>query len=406
MAEPPASAARPTSLPVLHVVDDDTVTRTLVCKVGERLGFRAEGFASPAAFLEASAREQPDLVVVDLAIGDSDGIAVLQGLARRRCSVPLIVSSGLDHRVLGSAVRIGRSLGLTMLDPLRKPAGPAELMAALRDAASKALPIRDRDLDEALGAGQLVPYYQPKLRIADRVPVGAEALVRWEHPTRGTLGPGEFLPLAESGASITPLTFMMVERAARDCATWRRLGHDVGVAVNVSARCVGEPDFAERIADLVAQAGIDPGALTLEVTETAAMADTANVTTALARLRIRGFSLSMDDFGTGYSSLAELYRMPFSELKIERGFVSGMPHDRDATLITRAVVGLAKTLGLRTVAEGVETEASLELLAEMGCDVAQGFLIGHPMPLPGFIGWLDQAAGGHVAPQVGLEEAA
>jgi EAL domain-containing protein (putative c-di-GMP-specific phosphodiesterase class I)/ActR/RegA family two-component response regulator len=381
------------SQPVLHVLDDDQVLRRMVCRVGERCGFVAEGFAEPPAFLNAVATSPPDLVVLDLAIGQADGISVLQALSRQRCGAPLIVSSGLDERVLSSAVRIGRSLGLKMLAPLHKPVPPAALAAALSGAASNALPIRDTDLDQAIGAGQLVPYYQPKVRVADGRPVGAEALARWEHPTRGTLGPSTFLPLAESGAAIAPLTYLMVERAARDCAGWRAMGHDVSVAVNISARCIAAPDFAERIADVVASAGADPAALTLEVTETAAMADTAVVAAALARLRIRGFQLAMDDFGTGYSSLAELHRMPFSELKIDRSFVSGMMQDREAMVITRAVVGLGRTLGLRTVAEGVESEEVIAALHEMGCDIGQGFFIGRPMPGADFLGWLGRASG-------------
>jgi EAL domain-containing protein (putative c-di-GMP-specific phosphodiesterase class I)/CheY-like chemotaxis protein len=386
------------SNPVLHVLDDDGVIRTLVCRVGERCGFRAEGFAEPNAFLAAVAADPPDLIVLDLAIGETDGISVLQALSRRRCPTPMIVSSGLDERLLSSAVRIGRSLGLTMLAPLRKPAGPAELAAALSAAAENSLPIRTGDLDQAIGLGQLVPYYQPKVRVADRQPIGAKALARWEHPTRGTLGPGVFLPLAEQGPAITPLTYLMVERAARDCADWRAAGHDVSVSVNISARCLSEPDFAERVAELAAEAGVEPAALTLEITETAAMADTAVVTAALARLRIRGFALSMDDFGTGYSSLAELHRMPFSELKIDRAFVSGMLLDREAMVITRAVIGLARTLGLRTVAEGVESEDVLTALGEMGCDIAQGFLIGRPMPPGPFLAWL---ARGGMDPRLG-----
>lgn len=380
------------SKPVLHVLDDDPVIRTLVCRVGERCGYRAEGFVEPDAFLAAIEADPPDLIILDLAIGEADGISVLQALSRRRCMAPMMISSGLDERLLSSAVRIGRSLGLAMLAPLRKPVTPAELAAVLAAAAQDSLPIRTGDLDKAIGDGQLVPYYQPKVRVADRRPVGAEALARWEHPTRGTLPPGVFLQLAEQGPAITPLTYLMVERAARDCAAWRAAGYDLSVSVNISARCVSEPDFADRVAELVAAAEADPTALTLEITETAAMADTEVVTAALARLRIRGFALSMDDFGTGYSSLAELHRMPFSELKIDRAFVSGMLHDREALVITRAVIGLARTLGLRTVAEGVESEDVLAALAEMGCDVAQGFLIGHPMPPAQFLAWLAGAS--------------
>lgn len=380
------------SKPVLHVLDDDPVIRTLVCRVAERCGYRAVGFVEPDAFLTAIEADPPDLIILDLAIGEADGISVLQALSRRRCMVPMMISSGLDERLLSSAVRIGRSLGLAMLTPLRKPVTPAELAAVLAAAAQDSLPIRTGDLDKAIGSGQLVPYYQPKVRVADRKPVGAEALARWEHPTRGTLPPGVFLQLAEDGPAITPLTYLMVERAARDCAAWRAAGHDLSVSVNISARCVSEPDFAERVAELVASAQADPAALTLEITETAAMADTEVVTAALARLRIRGFALSMDDFGTGYSSLAELHRMPFSELKIDRAFVSGMLHDREAMVITRAVIGLARTLGLRTVAEGVESEEVLTALGEMGCDVAQGFLIGRPMPPAHFLAWLAQGS--------------
>ena len=380
------------SKPVLHVLDDDPVIRTLVCRVGERCGYRAEGFVEPAPFLAAIEADPPDLIILDLAIGEADGISVLQALSRRRCMAPMMISSGLDERLLSSAVRIGRSLGLAMLAPLRKPVTPTELAAVLAAAAQDSLPIRTGDLDKAIGSGQLVPYYQPKVRVADRKPVGAEALARWEHPTRGTLPPGVFLQLAEQGPAITPLTYLMVERAARDCAAWRAAGHDLSVSVNISARCVSEPDFAERVADVVASANADPAALTLEITETAAMADTEVVTAALTRLRIRGFALSMDDFGTGYSSLAELHRMPFSELKIDRAFVSGMLHDREAMVITRAVIGLARTLGLRTVAEGVESEEVLAALAEMGCDVAQGFLIGRPMPPSHFLTWLTEGS--------------
>ncbi len=377
---------------VLHVLDDDTLVRKVTCRIAERAGFRAEGFAEPGPFLDATTATPPDLILLDLAIGAADGIAVLEQLARRRCRTPLIVYSGLGDRLLGTAVRIGQKLGLTMLAPLPKPIEPAELAAALRKAALSSLPINAGDLDQALQAGQFVPHYQPKIRLSDRAPIGAEALVRWNHPTRGVLPPASFIALAEDGSVMTPMTFRTIERAVRDCAAWRQLIPDVSVAVNVSARSLGEPDFADRVAEVLLGAGAHPSMLTLEVTETAAMADTAAVAAALARLRIRGISLSMDDFGTGYSSLTELHRMPFSELKIDRSFVSGMLEDREAFVITGAVVALARALGLRSVAEGVEDAPTLDALAGMGCDVAQGFGIGRPMPQDAFLAWLAEAA--------------
>lgn len=378
------------SKPVLHVLDDDAAVRSLARRIGEGCGFRTEAFSLPGDFLAAVAEDRPELIILDIMLGETGWIAVLEALSRLRCTTPVIVASSLDARLLGSAVRIGAKLGLTMLAPLRKPAGPAELSAVIAAAASNRLPICAAELDDAIAAGQVVPHYQPKIRVADRQPIGAEALVRWEHPSRGTLGPAAFLPLAEKGAAILPLTDIMVERAAADCVAWRAAGHDVSVAVNIPARCLAEPGFADRAAALAAKAGADPAALTFEITETAAMADAPAVTAALARLSRLGFPLSMDDFGTGCSSLAELHRMPFDELKIDRSFISGLLRDREAMVITRAVIGMARTLGLRSVAEGVESEDVLAALGDMGCDEAQGFLIGRPMPPARFLAWLDR----------------
>ena len=378
------------SKPVLHVLDDDAAVRSLACRVGERCGFRTEAFAEPFDFLAAVAQDRPELIILDIDLGQTGWTAVLEALSRLRCTTPVIVSSGLDERLLGSAVRIGEKLGLTMLAPLRKPAGPAELSAAISAAGRAGLPISAAELDKAIAAGQLGPHYQPKVRVADRQPVGAEALVRWEHPARGTLGPAVFLPLAEKGPAILPITDLMVAGAAADCVAWRAAGHDVSVAVNIPARCLAEPDFADRAAALAAQAGAEPAALTFEITETAAMADSPMVAAALARLSRHGFVLSMDDFGTGCSSLAALHRLPFHELKIDRSFVAAMLRDRDAMVIVRTVIGMARPLGLRIVAEGVEDEDVLDALGDMGCDIAQGFLIGRPMPPRRFRDWLDR----------------
>jgi EAL domain-containing protein (putative c-di-GMP-specific phosphodiesterase class I) len=405
------------SKPVLQVLDDDAAFRALACRVGQHCGFRTEAFAEPTPFLAAIAANPLDLIILDIVLGKTGWSAVLGGLSRLRCTTPVIVSSGIDERLLGSAVRTGEKLGLAMLAPLRKPAGAAELFVALSGAVRHGLPIcaaeLDRvlaaelsvafsaaakagqpisaaELDHAIAAGQLVPYYQPKVRLTDRKPIGAEALARWEHPARGTLGPDVFLPLAEQGPAMMRLTDLMVERAAADCAAWQAEGHDVSVAVNIPAGCLADPGFADRVAALAAKGGAHPAALALEITETAAMEATPAVTAALARLTGHGFALSMDDFGTGCSSLPELHRMPFRELKIDRSFVSSMLRDRDAMVITRTVIDLARMLGLRTVAEGVESAEVLAALDEMGCDSAQGFLVGRPMPSARFLDWLAQ----------------
>lgn len=373
----------------LHIVDDDPTIREIARRVADTAGFEALGFDAPAPFLEAVAADPPELVLLDLAIGEQDGIAVLEALAKLRCRCAIIVASGLEERLVSAAVRIGRSLGLQMLEPLAKPFQLQDLRARLVAAAALVLPIRQADVQDALANQQLVARYQPKIRLSDGAPVGCEALVRWQHPSRGLLAPSHFLPLVEAGPSITPMTYLMIERAMTDLARWRVQHAGLSVAVNVSARSLDDADFADNVWEILARTNSDPASLTLEITETAAMADTAAVAAMLTRLRIRKVNLSLDDFGTGFSSLVELHRMPFSELKVDRAFVGTMETDRDARVIVKAIIGLAHTLGLRAVAEGVETEGTLEMLREMGCDVAQGFGIGKPMTADAFAAWLD-----------------
>lgn len=375
---------------LLYVVDDDAVILQVIGRVAQECGYRVRTFATGPAFETALAEQEPDLIVLDISIGAHDGVELLHVLARRGCAAPIMMVSGFDGRLIDSTVRIGRSLDLTMLEPLSKPLRVPELRDLLREIGGTALPIRPHELERALAVSELAPWYQPKVRVADRSLAGLEALVRWNHPERGLLPPGAFLPQTEAGPYMTPLTFLMIERAVADCVAWKQQGFDVPVAVNVSAFSLTTDGFADKVLEIVSRVGASAEDLTLEITETAAMADTAAILTVLTRLRIKGISLSLDDFGTGYSSLRELHRMPFTELKVDRSFVTGMCRDRDAAVIVRAIVGLGTTLGLRTVAEGVESEEVMAALADIGCDIAQGYLIARPMPAADVGGWVRQ----------------
>jgi EAL domain-containing protein (putative c-di-GMP-specific phosphodiesterase class I) len=373
---------------LVALLDDDPLMRELASGVVRRCGFKPECHAQASDLEEALDERLPDVILLDLAIGDEDGLAVLDMLARRRCKAPVIMMSGCGERVLSSARRFGRSLGLTMLDPLAKPIAPQHLAEALQRAVRTAAPIRQDDLAAALERVEFTPYYQPKVSLAEGRPVGVEALVRWEHPERGLLQPSAFVPLIESGDHVSTLTVFMIERALADRRRWALAGHDLTVAVNVGARSLVERGFPERVAETVRIAGAKPADLILEITETSAMSDAPSTIAALTRLRIHGFSLSMDDFGTGYSSLRELHRMPFSELKVDRSFVTEMETDADARVIVGAIIGLGRSLGLQTVAEGIESEGAVSTLGEMGCTAAQGFLFGRPMPADRIADWL------------------
>ncbi len=236
------------------------------------------------------------------------------------------------------------------------------------------------DLRYANERGELVLAYQPKVDMRSASVIGAEALMRWQHPEHGLLPPGHFIPLAERSGLILPLTDWAIETAATQCRTWLDAGLDLTVAVNVPGRALQDRRLAQRVADILERRGLPGRHLELEITEDVLMSDMDNVSLLLGDLAQLGVSVAIDDFGTGYSSLAYLRRLPLQTLKIDRSFVTGMDGDENAAVIVRAIVDLAHNLGLRVVAEGIETGAVWERLAALCCDEGQGFWIGRPVP--------------------------
>ena len=249
------------------------------------------------------------------------------------------------------------------------------------------------ELRGAIEGGQLVLHHQPKIDLSSGQVCGSEALVRWEHPELGLLLPGTFVPLAESTSMIRPLTSRVLAEALADLSAWNANGLDIGVAVNVSARCLLDPTFPATVFELLADAGVRPARLSLELTESAIMADPALTASVLEELHKMGVVLSVDDFGTGYSSLSYLQQLPVEELKIDRSFVAAMAEETSAVIV-RSTIDLGRNLGLRVVAEGVENDGILRRLRELGCPVAQGFAISRPLPEPAFVEWVVHRDGG------------
>jgi diguanylate cyclase (GGDEF)-like protein len=236
------------------------------------------------------------------------------------------------------------------------------------------------DLRLALQRRELVLHFQPKVSLPSGRPVGLEALVRWQHPERGLVPPAEFIGLAEGTGLIEPLTRYVLDAALEQCAQWRRAGHDLAVAVNVSARNLLDDDLVEEVARLLARHHLPAAALVLEVTESAVMADPEKAGEVLVRLHDLGVGVALDDFGAGYTSLAQLRNLPLSELKIDRQFVAELATRSDDEMIVRSIVELGHNLGFTLVAEGVEDAASAERLARTGCETAQGFFFARPIP--------------------------
>ncbi len=246
------------------------------------------------------------------------------------------------------------------------------------------------DLRRAIDGNQLLQYYQPKIDMKTGRICGVEALARWNHPHYGTVTPDEFIPLAEHAGLIRALTYRVLETAVCQARAWRNVGLRIPIAANLSARNLRDAGLLVKIESLVASLGIEYDELELEITETAIMEDPAGALDVLTRLSAMGISLSIDDFGTGYSSLSYLNKLPVNSIKIDKSFVIPMLSNKDSAVIVRSTIALAHDLGLQVVAEGVENAETWQHLSELGCDVAQGYHIGRPMPVAEFECWRER----------------
>jgi len=236
------------------------------------------------------------------------------------------------------------------------------------------------DLGTAIRNKQLKVHYQPRYDLQQRQWRGCEALLRWQHPSLGFIPPCEFVQFAETSDLIRPLTLLVARGAIEQIRAWRDRGLNIAVSVNLSTRNLLDVTLPEALSGLLEEYGVPPSALELEITETALMTDPERAMQVVARIAELGMALSIDDFGTGYSSLAYLKRLPLHALKIDRSFVMDMLDDEQDAIIVRSTIGLAHSLGLRVIAEGVENSATLEQLREFGCDEVQGYLLGRPLP--------------------------
>jgi diguanylate cyclase (GGDEF)-like protein len=250
----------------------------------------------------------------------------------------------------------------------------------------------EMDLREALEKNEFFLAYQPTIDLSDMSPTGVEALIRWQHPERGVLQPDTFIPLLEETGLIVEVGKWVLDRACAQGAAWRAAGHPIAMAVNVSARQLDSDQITTDIEGALASSGLDPEALTIEVTETTLMRNAEETSRRLATIKRLGVRIAIDDFGTGYSSLAHLQRFPVDALKIDRSFISGLKSNREGETLVHSLVQLGKALSIETFAEGIEQADELSLLLDENCDSGQGFLFARPLDVAGTEAFLRDAA--------------
>jgi EAL domain-containing protein (putative c-di-GMP-specific phosphodiesterase class I)/ActR/RegA family two-component response regulator len=372
----------------LLVVDDEEDICDMIAEIAEGRGFEVKTTSRPEIVESILGEFHPDFIMLDLMMPGTDGIELLRVLADRVKDVKICLMSGNDARVLNSARRLGSAHGLNIVAALEKPLEIATLRKTFDELSGAAKTEAGSDLGHAIAAGQFILYFQPIIEIATRRVKGAEALARWAHPTRGILAPADFLEQISNEGLMQAFTEHVLNAAVIQAGKWHAAGESLTLSINFTASSLLELTLPDRIAEICATNQVPTDRIILEVTENEAMRDVTRTMDVLLRMRLRNVGVSIDDFGTGHSSLRELQRMPFSELKIDKGFVMDMAASNDCLVIVNSIIDLGHNLGLKVIAEGVEDAQVWHMLAERKCDFAQGFYMAKPMPADEFNRWL------------------
>lgn len=380
------------------VVDDEVFVRDVTARALVALGCPTPLLASNGAEaleLVQSQRSSIDLVISDLLMPDMDGVELVRHLAEQPEAFSILFMSGANSSLRRAAESLGRAYGLRVLGALSKPIDRTALGRVLEEVILEPSPEGQRDaikidakeLERGVKDKEFVYHYQPKLRLTDRRLESVEALARWQHPRYGLVPPGQFIGLAENSPFLGRITEQLVEIGIRQLADWHKRGIKISMAMNLSPSILSDVSLPDRLSKAVTEAGLAPNLITFEITETGVAEREAIYLEIITRLQMKGFSLSIDDFGTGQSSLQKLEALPFTELKIDRQFVHGL-HANDAKrAIFEASLDLAKRFKLKTVAEGVELPADLEIVRKAGCDLVQGYIIEKPLAPTAFEAW-------------------
>lgn len=381
------------------VIEDNDFQRQVVVNMLRSLGAaeicEASNGRQALEMVNAANARPVDIAFCDLNMPEMDGLEFIRHLGCGNGAISICILSMLDRTLLASVEKMSQAYGINLLGVVRKPISLAQLETLitqynrperkLQQAAPTAIHFSLEEILQGVRAKQFEPYFQPKVELKTGKLVGAEALARWIHPRQGVIAPYAFIPQLEQNGRIDELTFLILEKTVEACRVLHENGLQISVSVNLSLVSLTDTALADRITQVTQNAGVDPHYIILEITESAAMTEVAPALENLARLRMRGFGLSIDDYGTGYASMQQLTRIAFSELKIDRSFVKDFVSDHALYIIVESSIKMACKLRVSSTAEGVETQQDWDMLKGMGCNIAQGYFIAKPMNLAAFL---------------------
>lgn len=375
----------------LLILEDDDFQRNIMINMLSSLGITsilsANNGKHALDIIRAAGSKSIDVALCDLNMPEMDGMEFLRHLGEVHQDISVILTSGLDSKLLTSVGRMAQMYGIQLLGVIEKPVLLVNLKEHLlkhgnstrkvQKAAAKSFALDE--ILHAIRADQFEPFFQPKVDMKAGRLVGAEALARWIHPDHGVIGPDAFIPQLEQTENIDDLTFRILRKSAAVVRSLHDKGHLLTVSVNLSLVSLDDTALADKISQAVREAGVDPQYIVLEITESAAMTNVAPALENLARLCMSGFALSIDDYGTGSSSLQQLTRIAFSELKIDQSFVKDFADNKTLRIVVESSIDMAHKLLVKSVAEGVETQQDWDALKVVGCDTVQGYFIAKPM---------------------------
>ena len=381
--------------PRILIIDDNPDVVALITAAADYKGIACIVAADAETFLAALT---PDisLILLDLVMPNVDGVELLRMLGEQKCATPIVLMSGVGARILETAVSLAKSLGLTVAGHLRKPFRIAELETffelppASQTAAHKTRDVllEDDELTRAMAQDEFILHYQPQIETATGRCIGMEALVRWDHPTKGLIFPNDFIEYAEDLELIDKLTWLVIERG------FIEMGHVVDangrplrLSLNISVFSLRDIYFPDTLLALAGQHDIELRHIMLEITESGLIRELSQTLDVLTRLRMKGVGLSIDDFGTGYSMMQQLRHIPANEIKIDKSLVQGMNGHNDRVMIEK-IIEMGAELGMTVVAEGTENAEQIDFLASRKCNIIQGYFFSKPLPPEAFLTWL------------------